>query len=306
MRTLSAVFRELRGLRSLQAEPRLLRFRISRPDGRTRIDFMGAVDGVAGFRPEGNLVMFIHGVDYANEGEAVSDFVGPVADACGLGASRRQADFYLLAWNSVLVSSLARSLIGVSVVRRLKFFLAASLWWSCFWRDAERRAGDAAAFLVPYLEKCFGEGIVPTAITHSAGSLVWAGALTRMAAKHPPDFFTRHQIGRWWNLQPAIPYGSFCVGGEYAQVAGLYASDRPRHLVWFSRMDFILAAMYRLARKVPALGQFGSRNPHVHQRDVTWVVWEAHGTNTLFRASGCFFARARSAMRVDARILGLL
>lgn len=306
MRTLSAVFYELSVLQRLQANPRLLRFCIKWQAGRPKIEFIGPVEGVAGFKPGSNPVIFIHGVDYASEWEAVSDFVGPVAEACGLGASRRQADFYLLAWNSSLLSPRARGMIGASGIRRLKFFLAASFWWSFFWRDAERRATDAAEFLAPFLTACFGQGLAPTAITHSAGSLVWAAALARIAGSQAPDFFARHSIGRWWNLQPAMPRGAFCGGGEYAGVAGLYESERPRHLVWYSRMDFILAGLYRLARKVPALGQFGTRNPLVHQRDVTWLVWEAHGTNILFQASGCFFARARRAMRVDARALGLL
>jgi hypothetical protein len=306
MRTFATVFRELRSLPLMKSNPRLLQFRILFVGGSTSVEFVQQIDSVDHFLAGDKPVIFVHGVDYADESEAATDFIVPLAKACGLSGSRRQADFYLLSWNSLLVSKESRMAMASSNFRRVRFYLAASLWWSRFWRDAERRAEDAAVALSPFLLKLFNCGAMPTAITHSAGSIVWARAVSLAVCDLPVGYFSGSTPGKWWNLQPAIPHGSFCGGGEYAAVAKLYRAGRPAHLIWYSRMDFILGGMYRFARKVPALGQFGSRSSDVHQRDVTWMVWEAHGNNILLRTAGCFFARARRALRVDARMLGLL
>ena len=303
----ATVFRELKILPERRADARMIRFRIvSRPGG-VRVDFIEEIDDPSRFNPRSNPVIFVHGVDYADDREAVSDFILPLVEACGMERSRRAAEFYLLTWNSMLFSRATRDRMGASNCARLRFYLVASLWWSRFWSDAERRAEEAAGTLTGFIGRCLDLGLAPTGVTHSAGALVWAGAMQRVVRAHPAVTRGEVPVGRWWNLQPAMPAGAFCDRGDYAAVAALYAhGNRPGHVMWFSRMDFILGALYRFARKAPAMGQFGSRNGAVRQRDVTWMTMEAHGNNVLMRLPGSFFARARRALRVDARVLGLV
>ena len=298
---------ELESLPATKADARLIRFRILNETYGVRVDFIEEIDSPARFNPKSNPVIFVHGVDYADDREAVADFILPLAEATGLGRSRRTTEFYLLTWNSMLFSRGTRDRVSVHPMKRLKFYLAASLWWSRFWRDAERRADEAAHALAGFMEVCFDRGLAPAGVTHSAGALVWAGAMKRIMASRPDVATGLTSPGRWWNLQPAMPDEAFCDQGDYAAVAALYARGRQaNHVVWFSRMDFILGALYRFARKAPAMGQFGARNRSVRQRDVTWMTMEAHGNNVLMRLPGNFFARARRALRVDARVLGLV
>ena len=298
---------ELESLQGKKADARLIRFRILNETYGVRIDFIEEIASPAKFNPKSNPVIFVHGVDYADDREAVADFILPLVEATGLGKSRRSSEFYLLTWNSMLFSRVTRDRISVNPFKRLKFYLTASLWWSRFWRDAERRADEAAESLAGFVEVCFTRGLAPSGITHSAGALVWAGAMKRIMALRPDVAAGATSPGRWWNLQPAMPDEAFCAEGDYAAVAALYArGNQANHVVWFSRMDFILGALYRFARKAPAMGQFGSRSRAVRQRDVTWMTMEAHGNNVLMRLPGNFFARARRALRVDARVLGLV
>ncbi len=304
------IFFELKNLPSKSACARLIRFRLNANGA----EFIQEIQFPAQFQPKSNAVLFVHGVDYVDDREAINDFIQPLAEACGLDKSRRHSEFYLLTWNSMLFSQTARDEMGLRNLRRLLFYAAAFLWWGLIWRDAERRAGDAAATLAEFLEAAFGtgypigsvKGFAPTAVTHSAGALVWAKAIKLLSERRPDLIHQGINIGRWWNLQPALPASAFCGQGDYAAVAALYDGARPNHLVWFSRMDFILGGFYRLARRAPAMGQFGSSNRLIRQRDVTWMTMEAHGNNVLMRLSGSFFARARRALRVDARALGLV
>lgn len=307
MKLFETIFRELKILPDRKADARLIRFRIvTQPTG-IRVDFIEEIDHPSRFNPRSNPVIFVHGVDYADDREAVTDFILPLVEASGMERSRRPAEFYLLTWNSMLFSRATRDRLGVNILTRLKFYLAASLWWSRFWNDAERRAVEAAATLSGFIDRCFDLGLSPTGVTHSAGALVWAGGMRNVMRRRPAVASGDVHAGRWWNLQPAMPAGAFCDRGDFAEVAGLYAgSRRVSHVMWFSRMDFILGAIYRFARKAPAMGQFGSRSRAVRQRDVTWMTMEAHGNNVLMRLPGNFFARARRALRVDARILGLV
>jgi len=302
MNLFGTIFRELKNLPSNSADARLIRFRISHDE----IAFIEEIHTPNQFRPKANPIIFVHGVDYADDREAISDFIQPLAGACGLGKSRRHSEFYLLTWNSMLFSRAAREEIGFRNLRRLVFYVSAFLWWGLFWRDAERRAVDAAATLAGFLEAGFSNGFAPTAVTHSAGALVWARAIKLLSERRKDLIHHGVDVGRWWNLQPALPASAFCGKGDYAAVADLYHGARPTHVVWFSRMDFILGAFYRLARRAPAMGQFGSGNGRIRHRDVTWVTLEAHGNNVLMRLSGTFFSRARHALRVDARVLGLV
>ncbi len=302
MNLFGTLFRELKNLPSNSADARLIRFRIS-CEG---VDFIEEILTPLHFRPKANAVIFVHGIDYADDREAISDFIQPLAKACGLGKSRRHSEFYLLIWNSMLFSTAAREEIGFSNLRRLLVCVVTFLWWGLLWRDAERRASDAAGTLAGFLEVGFSNGFAPTAVTHSAGALVWARAIKLLSDRRSDLIHYGVNVGRWWNLQPALPASAFCGKGDYAAVAGLYNAARPTHVVWFSRMDFILGAFYRLARRAPAMGQFGSGNDSIRQRDVTWLTMEAHGNNVLLRLSGNFFARARRALRVDARVLGLV
>jgi hypothetical protein len=301
---------ELESLPGKKADARLIRFRILDETYGVRVDFIEEILSPARFNPKSNPVIFVHGVDYADDREAVTDFILPLVEATGLGKSRRSSEFYLLTWNSMLFSRATRDRISVKPLKRLKFYLAASLWWSRFWRDAERRADEAAESLAGFIDVCFARGLAPSGITHSAGGIVWAGAMKRIMATHADVASGDTSPGLWWNLQPAIPDEAFCAEGDYAAVAALYEKSshgrNVRHVVWFSRMDFILGALYRFARKAPAMGQWGSRSRAVRQRDVTWMTMEAHGNNVLMRLPGNFFARARRALRVDARILGLV
>lgn len=314
MTSIATAIREIRALRYFKATPRLIRFNFEvnhSLSGKPQIRFCEEIKSPDDFAPGINPIIFVHGVDYACEREAAEDFLIPLAEAVKLPDSRKSSEYYLLSWNSLLFRKETRDSLGMCTRRRVIFFVGAFRLWGLFWRDAERRANDAACFLSGYVEKCVAAGSIPTAVTHSAGGLVWAKTVQNLLNQctnslQNPDDAGIPRIGRWWNLQPALPAKAFCPGGEFVQVAELYSGHRPVHLMCYSRVDFILGALYRFARKVPAMGQFGSSSCKVKQRDLTWMAFEAHGRNVLAGRMGHFFFRARNALRVDARSIGLV
>ena len=119
MNLFGTIFRELKKLPSNSADARLIRFRMSCE----KIEFIEEIDNPDQFRPKANPIIFVHGVDYADDREAISDFIQPLAEACGLGKSRRHSEFYLLTWNSMLFSRAAREEIGFRNLRRLVFYV---------------------------------------------------------------------------------------------------------------------------------------------------------------------------------------
>lgn len=303
MKYFSSAMNEIRKLSQLHAKPRLIPFSFS-SGPEPRLIFHDSLVCPGQFAPGTNPVFFIHGVDYASEQEAAEDFLVPLAEAVKLADSRKASEFYLLSWNSLLFCAETRASLGGCALRRVIFFLGAFFWWGVFWRDAERRATDAAKFLSRFVARCLESDSIPLAVTHSAGGLVWARTVQNLIDLKVTS--GSRSMGRWWNLQPALPAKAFCAGGEFSEVAELYTGHRPVHLLAYSRADFILGALYRLACRVPAMGQFGSKSRNLKQRDLTWTAFEAHGRNVLTNRMGSFFVRAKHALRVDARKVGLV
>ena len=252
-------------------------------------------------------MLFLHGADYDDPKEVLRDFVQPFLTALLTEKSsfvKFDTPVYFVSWNSRFRSSEARTrLKAMNRCRQIVansreiFFLSAHL------RDVERRATQAGADLAPFIHQwAFKQRIRPTIVSHSLGAKVWLESL-KFCRKNSRCA----KPGIWWSLQPALSRRAFTTGGEYEQIARLYArGHRSKAVTWYSRMDFILSSIFLLAKGSLALGQFGCPNQILPQIDVTKWAREAHGSNHIDGRHGTFFRRTASLIPIQARSLGII
>jgi hypothetical protein len=248
-------------------------------------------------------IVFIHGVEYSGPEEAMRDLVLPMLEA--LGPSRvRDRPIYIFAWNSLLTNDVRIfDLYQGNLKARAKLLFKELPRCKTYLLDVERRAREAAKALLPFAVEWNAENRVgPTVITHSMGGLVWAETLKKLY--EASEMLTKP--GVWWSLQPAMERRSFSKGGDYEVIPKIYTGrESAKAMIWFSRMDFILSSIYMLSKRGLALGQWGSINSEVPQRDVTRWAREAHGMQHLTSRLGHFFKRVSTILPSEAETLGL-
>jgi len=258
-------------------------------------------------------VLFFHGVEYNSIHEVLSDLVLPFERSAGTTTNEKR-DFIILSWDSRLLRGEERKNLENSTINRLGAFLSRMERWPAYLRDAETRARAAAAYFEPYFRALSAREAMQSrssalVVSHSFGSYLWATVLKMFveAEQEMPPW-------TWWNFQPAMPRSSFCPGGEFYHILHQFRPQedfpdlnvidpRPRLVLWYSRVDFILATLYRRAKGSSALGQFGTPNPRVSQVDVTRLAGEAHGSNRIFGKARCFYARIAPFMQRELAVL---
>jgi hypothetical protein len=239
-------------------------------------------------------LIFIHGVEYDSHSEVVRDLVKPFLDHSLLARTGllERYEICFVSWHSSLLNQFNHPRLhemATSLPAGCGVLLAAN-HWSKFFTNAERRAEQVSKFLDPFVFRFLESGRpLPQIVTHSLGAYVWADFVQRQskAGELPP------RLGRWLNLQPAIPTHSFCPGGRFDYVAEAYNNRNACQEVWFSRLDMVLGSIYWVATRQRAMGLVGAKQrfgiPHV---DMTWVSREAHGGLNLRPDRGCFLKRA--------------
>jgi len=265
-----------------------------------------------------NPVLFLHGVEYCGVDEVLKDLVYPFERSAGLANSERR-DFVVLCWDSRLVRGAEREQLQMTDRNRLRLILTRIGRWNSYLGDAERRARGAAEFFEPYFSKLaqmgagrFGQEML--VVSHSLGGYLWASFLKSALKKGM-------LVPRctWWNFQPAMPRTSFCPGGEFHEVLGHFNGPSTlgdtvaRHhdakiVLWYSRIDFILATLYRVAKGNFALGHLGAPGAGeraLKQVDVTRLAGESHGSNKLFSSARCFFTRIAPFIRHELSLMKL-
>lgn len=258
--------------------------------------------------PTERPLLFLHGANYMDATEVIRDLVYPFL--CALLSERSQsawrAPIYFVSWNSALIPEDASQEKTRTPNRRLPLstIFKEITHWNDRMKDLESRASKAGLALSSFVQRwTTHHQIGPTVISHSLGARVWAETLKAVAANTP----TSVPPGIWWNLQPALSRNAFTAGGEYEIVRHLYNGDtHAKTVVWYSRLDFVLSTLFLLAKKSPALGQFGCSEKLIAQRDVTLWAREAHGMNHIQGSLGSFFRRTAALILLEAENLGIV
>ena len=102
-------------------------------------------------------------------------------------------------------------------------------------------------------------------------------------------------------MQGAVIRSSFSGKGEFASVAQAYdETSDSKHVIWYSKFDFVLATLFAVAKRSLAIGQFGIRHQAAALVDVTKSALEAHGKNRMFGDPRCFFSRIAKPLQTEA------
>ena len=248
-------------------------------------------------------ILFIHGLEYSSPSEAIRELVVPILSAMGPNKILDRK-IYLFFWNGlILKDKKINESFCSSHFYILKFLLKHIPVCGSRLKEIEQRAKHSSQSLYTFAKSwLFGDKPGPIVITHSMGSLVWAevinlALINSSAFKNP---------GVWWSMQPALVRSSLMKGGEYELVADLYRNDQnAQSMLWYSKLDLILSSIYWLAKKGPALGQFGCPSNSLPQRDITKWVKEAHGFNYLLTSLGPFTERIKHLIDHEASLLGI-
>jgi len=264
------------------------------------------IERPADIDPERRPMLFVHGVEYREESEVVRDLILPFEQSAGLNSVKDRYDYYFLSWNSLLFTDELRQRLKSSLTLRLEVFGRGVFAWRDFLADIERRGREAAEYLAPFFSELLAASplVRPVVLTHSIGSYVWSHMIAQMARD---GRLPERGPGNWWNMQAAVPRSAYCPGGEFADVPRVYnGQPDATMMLWYSRMDFILSTLYLLAKPGLAMGQFGSPNRHIVQRDITRWAGEAHGQNRIVDGSGHYFTRVRQLVRSESSAFGLV
>lgn len=253
------------------------------------------------FAADRRPVVFVHGIEYASPEQVVSDFFVPFEQEAKLllRPATTQSDIYIVSWDSRLaICETLRAKISNSISATVWQFAVRVPLFPKHMAEVELKAAHVAEYVLPYAKKML-QGLQPIVVTHSLGSYLWAVVVKRLWHEMPGH----DSWGLWWNLQPAIPAGSFDASGEFHEIALAYDGVAGTQSLWYSSLDFVLGTLYRFGKKRWAMGQIGPGSAKVRTRNVSFQAWEAHGLVTLRQGAGSFFRRIGNLLHSEAAIL---
>ncbi len=227
--------------------------------------------------------VFVHGAGYGPGWQNAIEFFKSMERELQLFKNEAADDLavIIVSWNSELTNPLRQSILEALTV--VDPAAPEVMWvvWAIYWRALEKRAGVAASQMGQFVDKLTNTpGPQMFAFSHSLGNYVWAEAIWNSDANLP-------EIGRWWCIEAAIPYGSFDREGRYASVVSRYSAHvrtgRTGLRVWYSNTDAVLGTIYVYATQAVAVGQwgvFGTEFP-VNTEDVTADAGISHDDTRL-------------------------
>ena len=255
------------------------------------------------FSIERRPIVFVHGIEYANPEQVITDFFVPFEREAKLLLNGDTSAFaiYLVAWDSRLsLCASMRAKLSESVTESIWHFAIRLPVFPRHMADLERKASQVADFVLPYAKRLMTENLPsPIVVSHSLGSYLWANVVKRLWQEQDLPL----SWGLWWNLQPAIPAGSFDKGEEFHEVCLAYDGISGIQSMWYSSLDFVLGTLYRVGKRRWAMGQIGPGRAKVVSRNVSFLAWEAHGLVTLRSGAGSFFRRIGNLLRRDVALL---
>lgn len=240
----------------------------------------------------GVRILIVHGMEFHSCEEVLTQLVAPIASMVTRQYKRKKGPsgigyFY---WDSRIDSETGRKMFPLGAFAYNAARMGKRLLHpQSFFASLESRAtmaGEALAGTVTRLLQDDAKARL-LVITHSLGGLVWAEAARRLL----DSGVASASLGRWLNLQPAIPAHRFNVGSRYGDFDHAFGDA---HSIFFSRYDFVLQSLFKPLAGGSALGQIGPptgmRGRHA---DVSKIAWEAHGQTSLFPKFGGFLCRSR-------------
>lgn len=240
----------------------------------------------------GVKILIVHGMEFHSCEEVLAQLVSPLASMVTRLRRPKEVPSGLgyLYWDSRLDSETGRKMFPLgtfayNAARMGKRLLHPEVLFA----SLESRATMAGEALATAITRLLADDPKTKllVITHSMGGLVWAEAVRRLL----DSGVASAGLGRWLNLQPAIPVHRFNVGARYGDFDRAFGDA---HSIFFSRYDFVLRSLFNPLAGGIALGQIG---PTVGMRgrhaDVSKIAWEAHGQTSLFPKLGGFLCRSR-------------